>query len=268
MGGLSGKAFQIEKAKTKSGLPHLLADSGNLLFKPRNTLPKTAAEMLTATTIRQAYSMMGYDAVAVSSSDLTAGEIFFKNSKKTNFPWVSSNVFDASGNLLFEPFITRKVGKIRVGVIGLTGPGNYENDKIVISGWEEPLRRQLAGLKSKVDMLILLSNFPSSENDTIAKEFPELDVIFAADKRQGNRPPHLAGDALITQTQSRGKYLGKLSMQYNPERKWSGDAQQTNPIANVFEADFVAIRPSAPQSEEINLLVKDLKKKIHLLNKQ
>ena len=177
-------------------------------------------------------------------------------------------MFDASGKLLFEPFITRKVGIIRVGVIGLTGPGNYGNDKIVISGWEEPLRQQLADLKSKVDMLILLSNFPSSENDLIAKVFPELDVIFTADKRQGNRPPHLAGGALITQTQSRGKYLGKLSMQYSPERKWTGDAQRTNPIANIFKADFIAIRPSAPQAEEINLLVKDLKKKIHLLNKQ
>ena len=117
-------------------------------------------------------------------------------------------------------------------------------------------------------MLILLSNFPSSENDIIARAFPELDVIVTADKRQGNRPPHFAGEALITQTQSRGKYLGKLLMQYNPERKWSGDAKETNPAANLFKADFIPIRPNAPQSQEINLLVKDLKKKIRQLKKR
>lgn len=265
MGGLSGKAFKIEKAKTKSALPHLIVDSGNLLFKPRNAQVKTEIQMLTAEAIIQAYSLMGYDAVAVSSSDLAAGEILFE---KNNFQWVSSNVRDGSGRLLFEPFVIKKVGKLNVGIIGLTGPGNYKNDKIVISHWKEPLRVQLADLKSRTNILILLSNFPSSENESIAKTFPELDIIFTADKSQGNRPPHLAGDALITQTQSRGKYLGKLVMQYNPERKWSGDVQQANPMANTFKANFIPIRPSASRSQEINLLVKDLKKKIHQLKKR
>lgn len=262
MGGLSGKAFQIEKAKTKSSLPHLIVDSGNLLFKPRNTKSRTAAEILTAETIIQAYSMVGYDAVAVSSSDLMAGQTFLK---KNNFQWVSSNILDGSGKLLFEPFIIKKVGELSVGVIGLTGPGSYKNDKIIISDWRELLHQQLADLKSRTDMLILLSNFPSSENDIIARTFPELDVIVAADKRQGNRPPQLVGDALITQTQSRGKYLGKLLMQYNPGRKWSGDDQKTDPAPNLFKAGFIPIRPSAPQVQEINLMVKNLKKKIRLL---
>lgn len=213
----------------------------------------------------QTYSIMGYDAIAVSSSDLTAGQVFLK---KTNVPWVSSNILDDSGKLLFDPFIIKKVGDLKVGVIGLTGPGNYKNDKIIISDWRESFPRQVADLKSRTDMVVLLSNFPSSENEEIARKYPELNVILTADNRQGNRPPHLAGSALITQTQSRGKYLGKLLIQFSPERKWSDDTRRTTPVTNFYKADFIPIRPSAPQPQEVNLMVKELKQKKRQLKKR
>ncbi len=224
--------------------------------------------MLTAETIQRAYAVMGYDAVAVSANDLSAGKIFFENSKEIEFPWISANIYDTAGKLLFKPFILKQIGETNIGVIGLSGPDKHENDKIVIRNWEEPLRLQLQSLVSRTDMIVLLTNLPSPQNNTIAETFPEVDLIFTADKNRRNLPPYIAGNALITQTQSRGKYLGKLLMQYHPGGKWSKNSHLNNPeskplIVNSFKADFIAIKPKSPQSEEINLMVRELKKKIN-----
>jgi len=64
---------------------------------------------------------MGYDAVAVSGSDLAADVMFFENSVKINFPWISANIFDTSGKLLFKPFIIKKIGIDRAGIRWKTG---------------------------------------------------------------------------------------------------------------------------------------------------
>ncbi len=216
---------------------------------------------------------MGYDAVAVSKSDIDAGTIFFESLKKINFPWISANIFDISGELLFKPFVIKKIDEIRVGVIGLTGPGRYKNDTIMISDWEGPLRTQLRDLMSRTDMIILLSNLPSSQNSIIAEAFPELDLIITANKRRGKSPPSISGNTLIIQTKERGKYLGKLSMEFHSKGKWSKGFQSTDlknksEITNRYETDFIAIQPKSPQSQEINLMIKELKKKINKLKRQ
>ena len=205
---------------------------------------------------------MGYDAVAVSKDDLTAGELFFKNGEKINFPWISANIFDSAGQLLFKPFFIRKIGSINIGIIGLTGPGGHKNNKIIISGWEKPLQQHLPELAARTDMVILLSNFPGAENEKIAQKFPELNLIFTADKNKGNIRPYLAGNALISQSQGRGKYLGKLTLQYYPGEKWTENIEAAQQSLNKFKAGFIPIRPGSAQVEEINLMVKELKRKI------
>ena len=254
-------------------LPLLIVDSGNLLFKRRSSQSKTKPDMLAAQTIQRAYNAMGYDAVAVSVSDLAAGKMQFENSEKIKFPWISANIFDTAGRLRFRPFIIKKIGETRIGIIGLTGSGRPENDSVVIKGWENPFRLQLRELISKSDMIVLLSNLTPAHNSAIVEAFPEVDLIFTANKNQGNLPPYVASNALITQTQSRGKYLGKLSLQYHPDRIWSGNPlinqPRSQPIkGNSFKANFIALKAKSPQSQEINLMVGELKEKINTLKKQ
>lgn len=241
-----------------SVLPHLIVDSGNLLFKHRTVHPKTQPEMLTAGTIQQAYKTMGYDAVAVSGADLAAGATFFENSEKINFPWISANIFDTSGKLLFKPFIIKKIGEISVGIVGLTGPGKYINEAVTVSDWKEPLHLQLRNLIPKTDMIILLSNIPSSQTGIIVEKFPEVDLIFTADRNRGNLAPYIAGNALITQIQGRGKYLGKLAIQYHPEGKWFEDIALNQPtrttMVNSYKSYFIPIRPNLLRSQKINKL--------------
>jgi len=285
--------------------------------------------MYTADTIMKSYLTIGYDAVAVSSNDLTAGEQFFEKSAGFKFPWISANIFDTSGNLLFKPSTLKEIGGITIGIIGLTGKGNYSNEQIVIGDWQKPLAVELQYLAPKSDMVILLSNLPFSENDKITQSFPEVDLIITADKRRGNLAPQLSGNALITQSQSRGKYLGRLFIKYGQSGKWSYDSsntlkildnriksverqivqlekkkshstqsnftakfdkltsikrdlekkqemetanlkqrESTNKGMNTFKSDFIPIRPRSQESQEIKLMIAELKNRINKYNRR
>jgi len=223
LGGLSGKAALIRKIAVASTLPPLVVDSGNLLFKRKGNLARSRAEISNAETITQSYSAMGYDAVAVSSNDLTAGGEFFNKSAESDFPWISANIFDTSGNILFKPYILKDIGEITVGVVAITAQGNYSNEWAVIKEWQDPLRRQLQELSSRADMVILLSSLSSPDNRSIGQLFPQIDLIITADRRRGNLPPYISGNCLISQTQARGKYLGQLSIDFQQSGRWYSD---------------------------------------------
>jgi len=218
----------IQNIQSDSSLPALTVDSGNLLFKRQGSNPKTTPELLTAETILKSYQIMSYDAVAVSGSDLTAGEEFWRSSLSSNFPWISANVFDTSGRLFFEPYRIKQIGELTIGIIGLTGTSRDKNDRFVIRDWIKPLQLHLSDLVKKTDFIILLSNFPFSENIKIGQTSPEIDLIITADKNRGNLTPVVSGNALITQTHGRGKYLGVLSIGYLPGRKWAVDRNEYN----------------------------------------
>ena len=277
----------------------------------------------------KSYLAIGYDAVAVSSNDLSAEEQFFEKSAEVNFPWISANIFDTSGNLLFKPSILKEIGGITIGIIGLTGRGNYSNEQVVIGDWEKALVMELQHLAPKADMVILLSNLPFPENSIIAQSFPGVDLIITADKKRGNLAPQLSHNALITQSQSRGKYLGRLFIKYQPSGKWSYDNSKTLKILanriksverqidqlekrkshstqanftarldkltsikkdlenqqeietanikqrestsermNTFKADFIPIRPRSQESQEIKLMIAELKNRINKYNRR
>lgn len=272
---------------------------------------------------------MGYDAVAIASNDLAGWEQFVNQGGNMNFPWLSANVFDISGNLIFKPYLLKEVAGLTIGIIGLTGSGAYHNDDIIIGDWQEPLKIQIMRLVAETDMIILLSNLPFPENTIIAQTHPEIDMIITADKTKGNLIPQMSGNALMTQTVSRGKYLGRLTIKFHPDGKWSIDGRQAEKsiqnklnsvvwqikqlskrhkqtgqnissaklsklktqrrelesqlkeghlsaeqseddqgIKNKYKTDFIAIRPRAQKSQEVNLLIRDLKERINIYQKQ
>ncbi|MBW1636616.1 MAG: hypothetical protein JRJ68_10120 [Deltaproteobacteria bacterium] len=179
--------------------------------------------MTVAKTIIQSYSAMGYDAIAVSASDLTAGKDFFESSAENHYPWTSVNIFDSSGKALFKPYIVKDIGGLTVGVVGITGQSSQNSQWAVIKDWQGPLRRQLQDLESLADIVVLLSNLPSSDIHSIVQLFPQIDLIITADRKRGNLSPSISGNSLISQTGARGKYLGQLSIKFRKSGRWYSD---------------------------------------------
>jgi len=170
---------------------------------------------------------MSYDAVAVSSTDLSAGPDFMLQSRDQAFPWVSANITDSEGKTIFSPYIIKNLKNLSIGIIGLTGPSLTQSKYFQIIDWKHSLQTQLTQLGDKCDILLVLSNLPDKDNKSLTRDFPEIDMIISGISTQGNVSARVFHNSLITQTVSRGKYLGKLNIDWQNDGKWKTDSSQS-----------------------------------------
>src|SRR5438132_863398 len=72
-----------------------------------------------------------YDAMAVGNHEYNFGlTVLEKARSEARFPWLSANTYDkGAARTHYKPYIVKEVGRVRIGVLGLTTPGipNWEN---------------------------------------------------------------------------------------------------------------------------------------------
>jgi 2',3'-cyclic-nucleotide 2'-phosphodiesterase (5'-nucleotidase family) len=228
LGGLSKKAYQLEKIRELYEVPSLTVDGGNLLFKQESLNPALAQQMtITAAGIIDAYSLMQFDAVAVGKNDLAAGLPFLKEqASRAQFPWLSANLVRKSDRKpIFSASLIRKFDDFTVGLIGLTGDDAKvrfsKDDDAVILPWREVLPDQIADLSPRCDLLILLSNNSTKQNQEIAESFEDIHLIIQSFPHSGNFKPRLFNKTLITQTGKQGKYLAWMLINWQQSKTWS-----------------------------------------------
>ena len=227
MGGLSKKAYQLEKIRGIYDFPNLAVDAGNLLFKQERFAPALLQQMtITAEGIIDSYNLMQYDAVAVGRNDLAAGLSFLKEqAERTKFTWLSANLVRKTDKKpIFSASLIRKFGNLTVGIIGLTGHDGKvkfrDNEDAVILPWPKVLPEYIAHLSPRCDLLILLSNYKSDQNQKIAESFEDIHLIIQSTPRSGNSDPKLINKSLIAQTGKQGKYLGWMLIDWQQSRTW------------------------------------------------
>lgn len=176
------------------------------------------------------YSAMNYHGVAVGPFDLAAGLDFIKETGRAGIPWISANLYDSSGELVFNPYMTVQAGELAVCVVGLTAPGAPEADAFEVRESVGELGRLMPLITPGHDLIIVLSNLSYEKNLELAKRFPEIKVVVGADRRKGNMTPQRSKDAVIMQTAGQGKYLGVLSVSW-ANAPWKID--QTNKLSQL-----------------------------------
>ncbi len=225
MGGLPKKAQQLETVRGKKSAV-LALDSGALLFKDEK-LPPDQREQLTATAegIVAAYNKMSFTAVGVARQDLAAGLPFLLAvQKNSSFPWLSANLLSRTARKpWFKPHTLITAGGMRIAIIGLTDQGSdslfTEKDNAIIAPWEEILPKEIAQLRDRAEMVILLSSFPAAINRKIAEAHPEIHLILQGGNTPGNIPPERINNTLITQVEAQGKSVGILEVHWNAQSK-------------------------------------------------
>ena len=255
--------------------PLLIVDAGNLLFYKALSVEGGATNtisLITAHGLVRAYNAMLYDAVGVSASDLSAGIDFFRQTMDERFPWVAANVYDKNNNLLFPPHIIKQLETMTIGIIGLTGNDGHSVVGCTIGDWRESLQKEITLLENRCDILVLLSNLSESENGEIQRDFNQLDVIVAADRKRGNIQPRAEQNSLLVQSGDRGKYLGKLDITWNGRSKWlagspgTGIAGAGRQPENRYHTSFLPIKP-APSEDSVDVIVQEIKESITAYNR-
>ena len=119
-------------------------------------------------------------------------------------------------------------------------------------------------LRPEAHLLILLSNQPFTENKKIATACPGLDLIFQAGYTMGNLPPTQVGHALISQTSTRGKYLGLLHIDWQGPGRWrhqaGGALVPEGKAVSGFSQRFLPLDASLPDDAATKTLVDEVER--------
>ena len=179
--------------------------------------------VIKAELILDSFSRMGVDAMTLGVNDFKFGlDFLLEQAAERRLPYVCANLLRSdNGAPLFPPHLVKEVDGLRIGIIGVAGSG-IRADGVKVGGAREAVERSIAELQAKgIDFLILLSSAGASENEKLARDFDAIDVIVASGSRRSLDPPNHAGNAIIVEPGSRGKYLGVLRIDYSPgSRGW------------------------------------------------
>lgn len=177
----------IKKAKRKYGEKNVLYLDGGGNFSGNELSEKT--EGASSVTILNGVKLL---ATTLGKGDFKYDlEGIEKIKNKANFNIITTNIKKTNGKLFSEPYIIKKVGDKKIGIIGLVSPNIYNDlevkDKEKIS-IESPIifaKSAVRELKrKKVDLIIALSSLGNKEdedweltNKGIAKALREIDLI-------------------------------------------------------------------------------------------
>ncbi|MBU8914540.1 bifunctional UDP-sugar hydrolase/5'-nucleotidase [Neobacillus sp. 114] len=137
---------------------------------------------------------------AASKFDVLAANLFQKNNQHPD--WV-------------KPYqIYRTKSGIRLGVIGLTANFTHLYELL---GWNltEPLnelKKWITAVKEQSDMVILLSHLGLRDDERIAAEFPEIDVILGAHTHHFLENGKLVDNTLLAAAGKFGYYVGHVTI--------------------------------------------------------
>ncbi|THE09887.1 bifunctional metallophosphatase/5'-nucleotidase [Bacillus timonensis] len=165
---------------------------------------------------------------------------------EAEFKVLLANLFDKNGKLPkwacpYDIYVLPSGFKI--GIIGLTVHyiGLYK-----LLGWNIKdalvvLRETLAELKDQTDMILLLSHLGINEDEQIARDFPEVDVLLGGHTHHLLENGKRINNTLLCCAQKYGNYIGHVTLHIDSEQK-----KLIESTANVIATK------SLPESKETN----------------
>jgi len=193
----------------------LTVEAGN--FAPAG---KSRADSLKLRTLGDFYRTSHYDAVGLSSRELSFGVGMWKEAAQSGVPVLAANLFkDKRGKKpVFKPFVIKEDHGSRFGVIGFVSESAWRahtdsTDRVFFRSpfTQAKLIRKVA---KKCDHLTVLGEFTSLEADSLIRLFPDINVVVASGVRadQVSR----VGNSLIVGSSTRGNYATYVDWKYTP----------------------------------------------------
>lgn len=164
------------------------------------------------------------------------------------------NAFDDYG---VRDYVILQKGDVKIAVLGIFGQDSLSCAPTCVLKFKDPslaAAETVANIRAleSVDMIVCVSHSGTnadqkkSEDEILAKNVPELDLIVSAHTHTALTTPIRHGDTYIVSCGSYGVNLGSLSMHQLPETgRWVMDSYQLIPIDDSLASD-------APTQEKID----------------
>lgn len=243
----------------------LVLDSGDLFFKkyanpvPENELGGIGEK---AHLMIESFNLMGYDAIGIGDDDLTLGkEFLLEISKKANFPFLSSNLFDeVSGKNCFQLSLIKEVHGLRIGIFSLLSPDLFTSSSdprkkgLNIRPPIEVAKTMVKELKPKTDLIILLSHLGYAKDIELAQSVQGINIIVGGHTGINLVYPLVIKNTIILETASRGMFGAKLDLLFhNDEPVFYNSATKVSLENSLNSTNQKLTSKETPEAEKAQL---------------
>lgn len=139
-------------------------------------------------------------------------------------------------------------GGVRIAVIGVFGKDALECAPTCALLFEDPVKavqKTVAEIKEKEnpDMIVCVSHSGTwededrSEDELLARNVPELDLIISGHTHTKLPEPIVHGNTYIVSAEEYGKYVGSLSMMQKDDGRWEMTSYRLLPVDETVEPD-------------------------------
>lgn len=245
VGGLAALATLVHRQREEAeriGAAVLLLDAGDL-----NTgVPES--DLLDAVPDIAVMNALGYDAMAVGNHEFDVGlPALLRQRDQMHFPLLSANVLrEDDGHPAFMATQVLERGGLRIGIVGLTTesaafltlPENRAGLRFEPA--LEVAKRVVPRLRAQCDLVLALTHlgyYPGGNYGTstpgevsLARAVPGLDAIVGGHTHTALPAPVVENGVPIVQAQDRARYLGRLDLLLDPQRKVVAHEGQLLPV--------------------------------------
>ena len=179
--------------------------------------------------------------------------------KSAGFTEDQQLLWDAFENYGVEEYIVVEKNGVQIAITGVFGEDCLDcvpNCPLLFENPVEAVRETVAEIKANetVDMIVCVSHSGTwededkSEDEILAKNVPELDLIVSGHTHTKLEEPIVHGDTYIVSAAEYGKYLGSFSMTQKDDGRWT---------LNDYELITVdeSIQPDAETQEKVDALM-------------
>ncbi|MHB8487141.1 MAG: bifunctional metallophosphatase/5'-nucleotidase [Candidatus Acidiferrales bacterium] len=207
---------------------------------------------------------MHYDAMEVGNHEFNFGErVMWKAKRESHFSWLAANLKQTytSGVPYFQPYIIKKVGGVRVGIVGFVTPGvpHWEIPSHYRGYTFEPIadaaRRVIPEVRAKCDLLVAIVHSGLDRNPKTGEPFsgytlngenaawelaqsePSIDVLFYGHTHQ-EMPQLMVNGVLMAQAKNWGESLARADVMMHRESdgRWKVVAKHSTTIRPAMDA--------------------------------
>jgi hypothetical protein len=195
----------------------------------------------------------GYDVATIGEKEMNYGIGFLMEALHDGkFDVVSANFYNGvDSTLLFEPYVIKKVGDIRVGLLGLMDDdprrvGVFEQlDNAYATSYVEAARRYLPELQGKCDITVALAHVGLGNARKLAEDVPGFDVVLVG--HGGDRTPmaEKIGETILMKAGSKSSSVGTLLLSLNANKR-----------IVAFNGETLTLTKSGRKNPDVDKMVK------------
>jgi hypothetical protein len=226
----------------------ILVDGGD--FCP----PAVEAERIKAQLIREVMDRMHYDVLAVGERELAYGYDFYESMMSgTKMNVLAANVTYGPKKRLGKRYVVLKSGGVKVGFVNVydsntsaSSTNVLEKRGYVVEDPLESLKRDIAEVRPKCDVLVLLAHGPWGGLNELLKQVSGIDFVIAAHEGAIDRKARLMDDTELMRPGSRGQHVCTVTFVVDPDGK----------IVNT-ETAMLDVKTSLPEDPDVAAMVKE-----------